>query len=100
MLPTALSPELSSGMTLATVFQKNSENVIFFFTKFYIVVLKGKASNKKVFILETKLSLSPSHAYNLFVSGHLLLWFSVSVYHYEPLNFETVFNDGLRVRAT
>lgn len=99
MLPTSLSPELSYGMTLATAFQKNSENVMLFFTKFYSVFLKEKTSNKKVFIIQTKLSLNPIPSYNLFVSGHLLLWFSVSLYHYELLNRETFFNNCLRVRV-
>lgn len=99
VLHTSLSPELGHGTTLATVFQKNSETTMFFVTEFYVLFLKGKASNKKVFIIEAKLSLNPSHSYNLFVSGHLFLWFSISLYPYELLNPETFLNSCLRARV-
>lgn len=40
---------------------------MFFFTKVYILLLKGKAPEKEIVIIETKLPLNPTHSYHLFM---------------------------------
>lgn len=57
---------------------------MFFFTKVYILLLKGKAPKKEIVIIETKLPLNPTHSYHLFMLVDIFfLWFSVCLQHYE-----------------
>lgn len=87
-------PQFGYGMTLAKMFQKSSEGVMCFFTKVYILLLKGKAPNKEVFIIETKFLLNPTHSYHLFMLVNI--YFCVCGFQYAYnimsylLDFETL----------
>lgn len=70
----SLPPPFGYGMTLATVLWSSSERVLFFLSKVCILLLEGKASNKKVFIIESKLSLNPTHSYHLFMLADIYFY--------------------------